>query len=462
MQSPELFAEVSSFFKTYCHTSYQAIGVAVSGGSDSVALFFLLNRLKESLGIKKLAIIHINHGLRGRESDDDAAFVAQLAHDTGVPFFLKNLQAPLLPTGIENWARTERYAFFKHIRQTEDYDVVATGHTANDQAETVLMRMARGSGLKGLCAIAPVREDAIIRPLLSCSREQLRTWLAHSGITYREDSSNTDIVYRRNLIRHMVMPQLCAYNADAVVHLAGIARHAQAAWEVMAPLLTQWINVNVWVKSESLFSIRKEALLSDSLCREALAELFRASNIPFNQKHIESFLANTQKHFGQFLLCGGWSYRTIGSTVIVEKDYVEQPRYSTDPFCFELAVPGSTQCTVAGVEFVVEYVDSASLGTIDFDGKNMVVFLDAATLSGTLEYRSIVSEDRFVPLGIADSRNVVSFLRKQPMVTSLSFPVGVVTDASGKILWIPGVRIGNYCRITSKTTSIVKISCNLL
>jgi tRNA(Ile)-lysidine synthase len=279
---------------------------------------------------------------------------------------------------------------------------------------------------------------------------------------YREDSSNTDIVYRRNLIRHTVMPQLCAYNADAVVHLAGIARHAQAAWEIMTPLLTQWINDNVCMKSDSVFSIRKEALLPDSLCKEALAELFRARNIPFNQKHIERFLTNTQKPCGQFLLCSGWSYRTKGLSVMVEKDYVEQPRYSIDPFYFELAVPGSTQCAVAGVAFVIEYFNSAGLSAIDFDDNNMVVFLDAGTISGTLKYRSIVPEDRFVPLGIADSRNVESFLHKQSLVQPRTFPVGVVTDVTGKILWIPGVRTSNYCRITSKTTSILKISCNLL
>jgi len=465
MQSSELLAEIKRFFQTHFHTIPQSVCVAVSGGSDSVALFSLLYRLKEQLGISRLAIIHINHRLRGSESDDDEAFVRRLAQQTDTPFFLTTLTPLQQNTGIEEWARAQRYLFFEQVLSTQGYDVVATGHTANDQAETVLMRMARGCGLKGLCAITPFRKDKIIRPLLHCTRQQLREWLAGINGEYREDSSNADTMFQRNRIRHTVMPQLCSYNENAVAHLAGLAEHARTAWEILEPILTAWINTHVRDHSELAFSISKEALKQDAVCKEALAELFRNKHIRFDHQHIDDFIANAHKSAGIFLLAGGWNYEADGDVVQVKKGPPESAKrksISADLFYYELAVPGRTECPDAGVCFCVDCCDVRDMEKPAFDNKNRTVFLDARSLSGSLVFRAPDHNDSFTPLGCSSTRNVRSFILKQTHERNAPARVGVVATSGGEILWIPGIRISDAYKLSPATCTILKISCNLL
>jgi tRNA(Ile)-lysidine synthase len=465
MQSSELLAEIKRFFQTHFHTIPQSVCVAVSGGSDSVALFSLLYRFKEQLGISRLAIIHINHRLRGSESDDDEAFVRRLAQQTDTPFFLTTLTPLQKNTGIEEWARAQRYLFFEHIRKTQGYDAVATGHTANDQAETVLMRMARGCGLKGLCAITPVRQDGIIRPLLQCTRQQLREWLVDINAEYREDSSNADTLFQRNRIRHTVIPQLCSYNENAVAHLAGLADHARAAWKILEPILMAWITDNVCYYGESAFSISRAALTQETVCKEALAELFRKKHIRFGHKHIDDFITNSHKRAGIFLLAGGWNYKANGDVVQVTKENpkpVGRISIPEDSFYYELAVPGRTECIDAGVCFCVDCCDVRDMENPAFDNNNMTVFLDARSLCGSLVFRAPTYNDSFTPLGCSGTRNVRSFILKQTHARNTSVPVGVVATSGGEILWIPGIRISDAYKLSPDACTILKISCNLL
>jgi tRNA(Ile)-lysidine synthetase-like protein len=158
MSQALIFKEVVHFFESIVPRLHPAKSVcaAVSGGCDSIALFHVLSALREKLGIARLGIAHVNHRLRGAESDADAAFVKDLSLKAGASFHEKILGPRPRKSGMEDWARQERYTFFNSLCKTEGYDYIATGHTADDQAETVLMRIMRGSGLKGLRAIAPI------------------------------------------------------------------------------------------------------------------------------------------------------------------------------------------------------------------------------------------------------------------------------------------------------------------
>ncbi len=198
------------------------IGVAVSGGADSV---FLLHALHES-GLAA-AVLHVNHRLRGRESDEDTAFVEQLARDLGLPFYLES--APVDPGNLEQEARRARYVFFASV---SGIDATATGHTLDDQAETVLYRFLRGSGTAGLSGIRPWTSGRIIRPLLDLRREEIRAWLHSRGLPWREDSSNLDLSFARNRLRLDVIPALGGDSLAPI--LAATAERAQAEedfWE---------------------------------------------------------------------------------------------------------------------------------------------------------------------------------------------------------------------------------------
>lgn len=196
---------------------------AVSGGADSIAMLHALYCLRPKLGFQ-LAAAHYNHRLRGLESDRDATFVDQFVHLCcgqqrqldgsflpGVALYMASGdvagQARLRGTGIEETARDMRYAFLKQAAEEAGADFIATAHTANDNVETILFQLARGSGLRGLGGIPPMRER-IIRPLLTVNRQQVEGYLAHHCLPYMEDSSNGSDDYTRNRIRHQILPVL--------------------------------------------------------------------------------------------------------------------------------------------------------------------------------------------------------------------------------------------------------------
>ena len=221
------------------------VAVAVSGGADSVALLCLLLELRSELGIV-LSVVHVNHKLRGKESDEDEAFVSDLARQNGLE--LHSRAAPLsrtLTSGIEAAARELRYDSFREVARGSRITKIATAHTLDDQAETVLLRAMRGSGLRGLAGIYPqlspgtVGEAAIIRPLLALRRDQLKSYLGRLGQTWREDSSNRDTAFLRNRVRQRVLPVLREVFGPASVEnlaeLAEIARAEQEHWEADHP-----------------------------------------------------------------------------------------------------------------------------------------------------------------------------------------------------------------------------------
>jgi tRNA(Ile)-lysidine synthase len=179
----------------------ERVGVAVSGGADSIALLSALHALSRF----QLTALHVNHGLRGAESDGDEEFVRQFAQELGIGVLIH--RAVLNSGNLEAAARQARYAWFAQLLAQGGLDRIATGHTASDQAETVLFRFLRGAGTAGLAAIRP-SADRIVRPLLNVPREEIHRYLRARGIAWREDSSNRDLSFARNRIRHELLPAL--------------------------------------------------------------------------------------------------------------------------------------------------------------------------------------------------------------------------------------------------------------
>ena len=201
-------------------------GVAVSGGADSVALLHLLKRLTAEYKTE-LVVLHVNHHLRGAESDGDENFVRSLAESLDLPFFVR--QSYVGESNQEAEARQARREFFENCRKTHGLGRIALGHTRSDQAETVIHRFLRGSGLRGLAAMRFVTEEGFIRPLLSTSREEARVWASQEGLRWREDSSNADLRFVRNRLRLQTIPTLARdYNENLEAVLASTARLAQA------------------------------------------------------------------------------------------------------------------------------------------------------------------------------------------------------------------------------------------
>ena len=203
---------------------------AVSGGADSVAMLFALFLLRERLGIT-LCAVHFNHGLRGEESDRDEAFVRRLCERLEVPLEIGRGNVQPGEKGLEAAAREARYAFFDSLDGK-----TATAHTADDNAETVLMHLVRGTGLKGLGAIAPVR-GRYIRPMLTVTRQEVLAFLDEYHLSYVTDSSNGTDAFLRNRIRHRVMPLLAEENPRLAENLSAMALRLR---EDEAALCMRW------------------------------------------------------------------------------------------------------------------------------------------------------------------------------------------------------------------------------
>lgn len=210
------------------------IGVAVSGGADSVALLSCLLQLKDELGVV-LSVAHFNHGIRGEASDVDERFVAELAKARGLEFFPASGDAPTrtreTKQSLETAARELRYEFFRELMHSGRVNKIALAHTMDDQAETVLMRLLRGAGTRGLAGIYPEKaEDGakFVRPFLETSRATIEEFLRRRGQDWREDATNQDSMHARNKIRHELMPKLREFNPAVVERLARSADVARA------------------------------------------------------------------------------------------------------------------------------------------------------------------------------------------------------------------------------------------
>lgn len=225
----------------------ERVCVAVSGGADSVALLLTLvkaNHAKEPLGVV-LSAVHVHHGLRGADADADEAFVRELCERLGVPLVVERVDVAARQAaereGIEEAARELRYAVFWELMKSGKAEVVATAHTLDDQAETVVMKLLRGAWTEGIGGIAPVVETAgqrqrgrIVRPLLGVRRPEVEAYLRQHGQTWREDATNRDVSLTRNRVRHELMPTLRKFNPGidiTLARLSEIARDEEAFWQ---------------------------------------------------------------------------------------------------------------------------------------------------------------------------------------------------------------------------------------
>ena len=251
--------------------------VALSGGADSVALLLLLHRNQETLGCA-LHAVHVHHHARGPEADGDAEHCAALCRRLGVPFILAHLdETPPPGQSAEAWWRAGRYARLAAACREFGAAAVATGHTLDDQAETVLLKLLRGSGPRGVAAVR-ARHGAVIRPLLSFRRAQLRQWLAAEGVGWREDTSNADLGRPRAWLRHELLPLVLARSPRAPEHLAAFA----AALAEDDAVLGGWLRrEGRWPEVKAPVPVAAVAGLPAALRRRWLLEL--AARLPLGE-----------------------------------------------------------------------------------------------------------------------------------------------------------------------------------
>ncbi len=222
---------------------------AVSGGPDSVFLLLVLQGLKNKLKIGTLTVCNVDHGIRGAESAADSLFVKSLAKNMGLKFIGKKINLKKDKAGVystEERAREERYRFFLKAAKDVGANVLATGHTLDDQAETIMMRIVKGASLKGVIGIPPVMKYEglkVIRPLIELEKKEIVDYLKKEGIRYREDRTNSEPIYFRNIVRHEILPFLERYNPRLKRALFNLAEHLREDFQFIEEARTGAQNI---------------------------------------------------------------------------------------------------------------------------------------------------------------------------------------------------------------------------
>jgi tRNA(Ile)-lysidine synthase len=336
----------------------QRAGVAVSGGADSVFLLHALRELAPRLDVQ-LSVIHIEHGIRAAASLADAGFVAQLAASFALPFHLRRADVPAIGGNLEQAARTVRHAFYSELIASGAVDRVATGHTRSDQAETVLYRILRGSGLTGLSGILPVTREGLIRPLLEIDRGEMEAWLRERKIPWREDASNQDRAFDRNRLRHDVLPLLRnEFNLQldtALSNLATLARDEETYWEAeLANRQSPIANCSSMVFPVSDLTTPPRAV-ARRLVRRAI-EIVKGDLRTIDFHHIERVLELAQSASGHGRL------QIPRLDVCRSFDQIRLALEGTAPdaigaFSFPIAVPGAVELPGSGARIALQVLE---------------------------------------------------------------------------------------------------------
>ncbi len=415
--------------------------VAVSGGADSVALLLCLHRLASRLDIA-LTVAHLNHGIRGPEADADEDFVRRLSGELRLQFFSEAMdvkrEAKEAGRNLEELARQMRYDFLNRIADTIGAQKIAVGHTLNDQAETMLFRLIRGSGLEGLSGIHPVIDGRVIRPVLECSLYSILEYLKQKAMDYREDSTNRDVQYARNRIRLELLPYLAEhFNPRIISTLARESFLFGEAWS--------FIDAEAERAFDGLENERKDGL---ALRLSGLLELPPVIQKEVLRRAIRKCLGSlrgiTSRHIDSVLsLCSaGSSGDRIrlprGSSAIRQYEDLllmgQAPRQAL-PFAHVLPVPGTCRIAEIGALFRASIVNTPDRTTMRKD-RGRRAYLELSMLPAELKIRSRKPGDRYGGPG----RRKVKKMLIDGKIPSMQRPSLPMVEAANSVIWIPGFR----------------------
>ena len=420
----------------------QRVGVGVSGGPDSVLLLHFMKKLAGEVGLT-VAAVHFNHHLRGAESDGDEALVRDIAASLQVDYLRGEAEVARVARerrgNLEAVARELRYRYFFSLVDQDRLDLVATAHTANDQAETVLMRLLRGTGTRGLGGIYPVLEGKVVRPFLGLTREEVVKEIAERKIFYRVDSSNLNMKLRRNKVRMELLPLLAKEYNPQIIHLlnqfADRARDDEAYLERLARDRSHpW---RMREGKEERIPVRALAEFPPALARRVLRQMLqivRGSAHGLTYAHIESlrrFAAQAQSGRVQTLPGGVVARREFSWLVVAPK--------ATGPaggdFSYPVTFPGKLAVHELGALFHFKILTREDPGKAY--NLNKLVCLDPQKLLGELELRNWRAGDSFCPVGSRGVRKLKELFRERkiPEVQRKGWPVLLCAK---QIVWVRG------------------------
>jgi len=436
--------------------------IALSGGPDSVCLLNILYELKSKLRIE-LGAVHINHLLRGEDSDGDEEYVKALCIKYDIPCYIKradvNKFAEKQKLSSEVAGRQIRYDFFEKIAQEQKFNKIATAHNANDQAETLIFRLIRGSGLDGLGGIKSFRDGKIIRPILCLNRAEIEEYLKEKQIEARIDKTNFEKVYNRNKIRLDILPYIKEnFNKDIIGTINRTAELLQIDNGFIEEEVLK-VYGKYCIESEECFIIKKEAFIKNKailtrIIRRALIR-YSKQNYDFEMKHIYDVINLSNKVTGKKInLPNNILAENVYGDLIIKKhclDELKQRKIEIQ----KSKIDGSViEFGDYNIEFSV--IKNYERDKIDFKANDNIKFFDFDKIINNIIIRNRNNGDKLIPIGMKGSKKLKDIFinEKVPQNERDLLPI-ICFD--NEISWVVGIKISDTYKVLYDNKNILKV-----
>lgn len=436
--------------------------VGVSGGADSVCLLRLLAKYRERWQLQ-LYVVHVNHGIRGEEARRDSIFVQQLAQRWNIPFFLVEKDIPVMAKENnmteEEAGRLVRYEEMEKVRRKQNARWIAVGHHQNDQAETLLFQLFRGSGAGGLAGMHPKR-GVIIRPLLWMRREQIEQYLQENQLSYCEDSTNTDIQYSRNWLRHQLIPQIEKnMNEKAVIHMAETAEDV-GVWSSYVEEQGKKARMIIEKRKNDVILLDKKKFLAE---HEAVQfEILRQvlEQFPGGKKDIRRV---HYRKIQQLFFAENGKQINLPRKLVAKSSYKGVCVYSEqaekrEQYCLECAVPS---VNIVDIDKREHYISLEVKKRFDLPQeipqKDYTKWLDYDKIKGNLRLRTMETGDYFIFDKEGHRKKLSKYYRDKKMTDDEKKRKLVLAEES-KALWVIPERISADCKVTNNTKNVLVVT----
>ncbi|MDQ0151288.1 tRNA lysidine(34) synthetase TilS [Eubacterium multiforme] len=437
--------------------------VGLSGGPDSVCLLHLLNTIKDKYALE-IGAAHINHMLRGEEAMIDEEYAKNLCESLDIKFYSIRLDINKIAkdrgVSTETAGRDERYKFFNDVKNKEGYTKIATAHNANDQAETILMRIMRGTGLEGLGGIPVEREGLYIRPILFLEREFIEKYCSDNNLNPRIDKTNLENIYSRNKIRLDILPYMKKnFNNDVVKAINRMSLLLQEDNEFINNEAIKAFNKYCSVKNNEIIINRElfdeEKAIITRVIRKSLTTISK-STYDFEMKHIKEVInlkdIGTNKRVD--LPNGIYAENIYGEIYIKEKDSL----INKNNECSEVRIK-KEDLNGLKIDFLgclIEFEVNLKEKNLKFNNNDLIKYFDYDKINEYVTLRKRKNGDRIVPLGMSGSKKLKDIFidMKIPKDYRDNIPVIQFDD---EIAWVVGVKTSNTYKVNKTTKKIMKI-----
>ncbi len=439
--------------------------VGLSGGPDSVCLLHLLNTIKDKYSLE-IGAAHINHMLRGKEAMIDEEYAKKLCETLNIKFYSIRIDINKIANdrgvSTETAGRDERYKFFNDIKNKEGYTKIATAHNANDQAETILMRIMRGTGLEGLGGI-PVERDAIyIRPILFLERDSIEKYCENNNLNPRIDKTNLENIYSRNKVRLDILPYMKKnFNNDIVKVINRMSLLLQEDNEFINNEAIKAFNKYCSLKNNEIIINRelfdREKAIITRVIRKSLTTLSK-STYDFEMKHVKEVInlkdIGTNKRID--LPNGIYAENIYGEIYIKEKDSLINKNNEYSEVTIKKEDLNGLKIDFLGC--LIEFEVSLREKNLKFNNNDLIKYFDYDKINEYVTFRKRKNGDRITPLGMNGSKKIKDIFidMKIPKDYRDNIPIMQIDN---EIAWVLGVKTSNTYKVTKTTKKILKIIC---